>query len=308
MGLGTSAPRGAAPSAAPPLAAAFALVDWVLLAGTALIWGSSFLLIEIGLRSFPPPVIAFARVAFGALTLVWFPKARSPVEPSDRGRIALLGFLWMAFPLLLFPIAQQWIDSSLAGMINGGVPIFAVLVSAVWRHQVPSRAQVTGVLLGFAGVVAISAPALRGASATGLGALLVVVATLSYGIAVNVAEPLQRKYGSLPVLLRAQAVAVLLTAIPAAVVLPGTSFSWESFAAMVPLGCLGTGLAFVAMATLVGRTGAARGSIAIYFVPVVAISMGAVFAGDTIEPASLAGTALVIAGAALAGRSRHDGP
>lgn len=274
----------------------------MLLAGIAAVWGSSFLLIEIGLRSFPPAVIAFARVAFGGLTLVWFPQARASIDRRDLRAVALLGLLWMAFPLTLFPIAQQWIDSSLAGMINGGVPIFAVLVSVVVRRNVPSRAQVLGVVVGFAGVIAISAPAARGASSTALGAALVLLATLSYGVAINIAEPLQRKYGSLPVLLRAQAVAIALTAVPFLVAVGDASFSWSSFAAMIPLGCLGTGLAFVAMATLVGRTGAARGSIAIYFVPVVAILAGAAFAGESIHAVSLAGTALVIFGAALAGR------
>jgi drug/metabolite transporter (DMT)-like permease len=266
------------------------------------IWGSSFLLIEVGLRSFPPSVIAFARLALGGLTLVWFPKARAPIARPDLRAVALLGVLWMALPLTLFPIAQQWIDSSLAGMINGGVPIFAVVVSVAIRHKVPSRGQIAGVFVGFAGVLAISAPAAQGARSTLLGALLVLLATLSYGVAVNVAEPLQQRYGSLPVLLRAQAVAIVLTAGPALATAGDSSFSWGSFAAMIPLGCLGTGLAFVGMATLIGRTGAARGSVAIYFVPVVAIVLGAVFADETIEPTALAGTALVIAGAALAGR------
>jgi drug/metabolite transporter (DMT)-like permease len=298
----TAEPTTETAPARAPLATSFALTDWLLLAGIAGVWGSSFLLIEKGLEAFSPPVIAFLRVGLGALTLAWFPKARAPVARSDLRAIVLLGVLWMALPLTLFPIAQQWIDSSLAGMINGGVPIFAAVVSVGVRRKVPSRAQLAGVVVGFLGVVAISAPAAQGARSTALGALLVLVATMSYGVALNVAEPLQRRHGSLPVLLRAQLVAVALTAVPAAAGLGDSTFSWGSAAAMVPLGCLGTGLAFVAMATLVGRTGAARGSIAIYFVPVVAILLGAAFADESIAPISLAGTALVIAGAALAGR------
>jgi drug/metabolite transporter (DMT)-like permease len=71
---------------------------------------------------------------------------------------------------------------------------------------------------------------------------------------------------------------------------------------MVPLGALGTGLAFVLMATLVGRVGGTRGSIAIYFVPVVAIVLGVVVRGDNVEPAAVAGTALVLIGAWVASR------
>jgi drug/metabolite transporter (DMT)-like permease len=71
---------------------------------------------------------------------------------------------------------------------------------------------------------------------------------------------------------------------------------------MVPLGVLGTGLAFVAAATLVGRVGAPRGAVAIYFVPVVAIVLGHVVLDEEIEPAALAGTALVLVGAWLTSR------
>ena len=71
---------------------------------------------------------------------------------------------------------------------------------------------------------------------------------------------------------------------------------------MVPLGVLGTGLAFVLMATLVGRVGGPRGSISIYFVPVVAIILGVAARGDNIEPAAIAGTALILLGAWIASR------
>ncbi len=71
---------------------------------------------------------------------------------------------------------------------------------------------------------------------------------------------------------------------------------------MVPLGVLGTGLAFVLMATLVGRVGGPRGSVAIYFVPVVAIVLGVVVRGDTVEPLAIGGAALVLLGAWITSR------
>mgnify|MGYP006164663335 CR=1 FL=1 len=87
------------------------------------------------------------------------------------------------------------------------------------------------------------------------GALLVLLATICYGIALNVVAPLQRKYGALPVLLRVQAVAIVLTLVPGTIAATDSTFSWASLLVLVPLGCLGTGLAFLAMSTLVGRVG-----------------------------------------------------
>ncbi len=97
---------------------AFGSREWALLAAVAAIWGSSFLFIEIGLEHFGPGLVAFGRVAIGALTLASLPGSRRSVDRADLPRVALLGIVWMAAPLLLFPIGQQWIDSSLAGMIR----------------------------------------------------------------------------------------------------------------------------------------------------------------------------------------------
>ena len=281
---------------------AFSSFDWLLLAGCALMWGSSFILIEEALEAFPPPVIAFVRVVLGAATLVSFPAARRKVARADLPALGLLGLLWMAGPFLLFPVAQQWIDSSLAGMINGGVPVFATLISITVVRRAPTTAQLAGVAVGFVGIVAVGWPVVQGSRATLVGVLLVGLATFSYGIALNIAVPLQRRYGSLPVLLRAQLAAIALTVVPAAVTVGDARFEWNSAAALIPLGCLGTALAFVAMTTLVGRVGAARGSIAVYFVPIVAIVLGAGLRNESIALLSILGTALVILGAVLAGR------
>lgn len=287
---------------------AFTSKDWLLLTAIALTWGSSFVWIEIALQGFAPTFITLLRIVFGVGTLAFVAKARVPVDRSDVPTIALLGTVWMAAPLLLFPIAQQWIDSSLAGMINGSMPIFAGVVAAFLLRRLPPAKTLVGIALGFVGVVAVSWPAAQGSSATALGAALVLLATICYGIAVNIAVPLQQKYGPLPVVLRAQLVALVLTLVPGLFGAADSSFEWASLAALVPLGCLGTGLAFVWMSSLVGRVGAARGSITIYFVPVVAIVMGALFQNESIALISLAGTALVLAGAFLTSRTQVRSP
>jgi drug/metabolite transporter (DMT)-like permease len=287
---------------------AFGAQEWGLLGAVALVWGSSFLLIAVGLDHFGPGLVAFLRVGIGALTLAVIPRSRAPVDRADLPRVALLGLLWMGIPLLLIPIGQQWIDSSLAGMINGSLPIFATLTAAILLHRAPAGRQLAGIATGFLGVVLVLWPATRDADATALGAGLVLLAIACYGVAVNVAVPLQQRYGALPVLLRAQLFALVLLAPAALVSLPRSDFAWSSAIATAALGSLGTGLAFVAMATLVGRVGATRGSVAIYFLPVVAIALGVVFLDETVAPISLLGTALVLVGAYLTSRREEPAP
>jgi drug/metabolite transporter (DMT)-like permease len=284
-------------------AGAFGWTEWGLLAGIAVIWGASFLFIDVGLDAFRPGVVTLARVGLGAATLALFPRSRTAIARSDRGRVILLGMVWIAIPLTLFPIAQQWIDSSVAGMLNGGVPIATAAWATLLLGRAPGWKTLAGIGIGFLGILAIFLPETRDSSATALGAGLVIVAVILYGLSANMAVPLQQRYGALPVLLRAQ-LAALVVIVPLGVVqIPGSTWAWNSALAMIPLGALGTGLAFVLMATLVGRAGGPRGSIAIYFVPVVAIVLGVVVLDEAVAPLALAGTALVVLGAWIASRS-----
>jgi drug/metabolite transporter (DMT)-like permease len=287
----------------------FGAAEWGLLASVAVIWGSSFLLIDIGLRSFSPGLVALARVGLGALALAAVPRARRPVAREDLPRVALLGVTWMGVPLLLFPLAQQWIDSSVAGMLNAAVPLTTAVWAAAMLRRWPTRRQTVGLLLGFGGVVAISLPQLptgvvaeRGSLATLAGVGLVLLAVTLYGLSANLAVPVQQRYGALPVLLRAQLAALVLIAPVALLTADGSSWSWGSAIAMIPLGVLGTGLAFALMITLVGRVGGPRGSVAIYFTPIVAIALGVLLNGEPLHPLAAVGTALVVAGAWITSR------
>jgi len=284
---------------------AYTLDEWGLLTAIALIWGSSFLFMEIGLRSFGPGVVTLARIVLGTATLALFARARRPVEREDWGRIALLGTVWMAIPLTLLPIAQQWIDSSVAGMINGSLPIFAAAWATYLLRRLPGQRQLVGIAIGFAGIVLVFLPELQTSADTALGAFVALFAIVFYGLATNLAVPLQQKYGAPPVIFRAQLVALVLVLPFGLWSLQDSTWSWDSALAMVPLGALGTGLAIVLMATLAGRVGAARASIAIYFLPLGAVILGVVVLGETVEPIALVGIVLVLAGAWVA--SRREG-
>ncbi len=282
---------------------AFGPVEWGLLAFVAGVWGSSFLLIAIGLDAFAPGVVTFGRILFGMLGLAVVPAARTPIEREDWPTVALVGFTWMALPLSLFPIAELYVGSSVAGMVNGSVPLFAALFAAFLLRARPRQVHAVGLVIGFVGVVAISLPSLRGADASTLGVGLLLIAVVLYGLSANLAVPLQQKYGGLPVMWRVQLAALVMTAPYGLASIPASDFEWASLGAVVVLGLLGTGWAFVAMANLMGRAGAARGSVAIYLTPVVAIALGVAFRDETVALLALAGMVLVLVGAWLTSRA-----
>jgi drug/metabolite transporter (DMT)-like permease len=282
---------------------AFGPVEWGLLAATASIWGSSFFWIEYGLESFRPPVVTTGRIGLGVLALAVVPAARrTPIAREDWPRVLVLAFTWMAIPLLLFPVAQRWIDSSLAGMLNGAVPLTTAFVSVIVLRALPGRVQLAGLVVGFAGVMGIAWPEVHDADATAFGVVLCVVAVFLYGIGANVAVPLQQRYGALPVLLRALVVALCVVAPVGLAAVPGSELKGGSAAAMLPLGLLGTGWAYVAFTTLSGRAGATRGAVAIYFTPVVAILLGVLVRDEQVAAVSLVGAVLVMVGAWLTSR------
>jgi drug/metabolite transporter (DMT)-like permease len=281
---------------------AFGIGEWGLLSGVALIWGSSFVFMAIGLDAFNPGVVTLARVTLGAITLALIPKARSGIDRQDRSRVFILGIIWIGIPLMIFPIAQQWIDSSVAGMLNGAVPITSALFATILLRRLPGWRQLVGIGIGFVGILAISAPGLVESSGTALGTMLVVGAVVLYGLSTNLAVPLQQKYGALPVLFNAQLAALVIVVPFGLAQIPGSIWAWPSAIAMIPLGVLGTAVAFVLMTTLVGRVGGPRGSVAIYFVPIVAMILGVVVRNDAIEPVAIVGIVFVLLGAWIASR------
>lgn len=299
-----SAGRGVLRTAEGSRSEAFGPGEWGLLVVTAGVWGSSFLFIAEGLEAFAPGLVTWLRLLLGVATLSLFPRAREPVARADLKAVVLLSVVWMASPLVLLPIAQQWISSSLTGMINGGMPLFAAVIASLLLRRLPGRVQMVGLAVGFAGVVLLAIPS-DGATATLGGVALALLATACYGTAVNQAVPLQQRYGALPVLLRALVISLVLTTPLGLASVPASSWSWSSFAAVAALGVGGTALAYVSMATLVGRAGATRGAVAIYLLPVVALVLGVTVRGETVTRLALVGMGLALIGAIVTSRSEQ---
>lgn len=280
----------------------FSAGDWGLFWSISVIWGASFLLMDIGLDAFQPGLVTLLRVGLGAAVLWLFPKARSPIDRADWPRLIALSVIWVAIPFSLFPIAQQWINSAVAGMLNGAVPIFAAAIGSLMLRRLPRGMQLAGIAVGFLGVVAIASPSLSEGSSEALGVGLVVLAAVCYGLAITIATPIQQRYGSLPVMARMLGLASLWTAPLGVWDALDSSWRWDSFISVAVAGFVGTGLAFVIMGTLTGRVGGTRASIITYVIPVVALGLGVVFRGDVVGVISVVGVGLVIIGALLASR------
>ena len=274
------------------------LLDVALLVVPGVIWGASFLFIAEGLTAVEPNGVTFTRLVIGFLTLSLFPSARKPVARSDWAGTAALGVLWFAFPLSMFPFAEQRVSSALTGMLNGATPLFVAAVASLVAHRLPGRGTMAGLAVGFGGAVLMALPAMDGSSST-IGVLLILAALMSYGAALNVARPLQQRNGAVPVIWRALGVAIILTAplgLPA--VMDGHWSMWPMLA-MLGLGAGGTAIATILTATAAGRMGATKAAVSAFIIPVVALLLGVVVRHESVNSISIAGAAVCLLGAAI---------
>lgn len=269
----------------------------------AIIWGSSFLWIAIAIDHVEAPVVPLARCVFGALALLCFPTARRRIQRRDIGRFAVTGLVWMGLPFLLYPLAERTVNTSIAGMMNGGLPVVTTIVTAIFTRRVPSRRRITAVSIGAAGIAMISLASVSGdtgADATGI--VLLLIALLCYAVAVNIGRPLQAEYGALPAMLWLT-IAGALWSLPLGIAsLPDSDITWAALGALVALGAVGTGVAFAMYGLLLQRSGPVRGMIGIFFTPIVGLVLGVTVRDDELHIIAIAGMLVVIVGAMLTSR------
>jgi drug/metabolite transporter (DMT)-like permease len=293
--------------AEPTTSSAFSPQDWSIFTSIGLIWGASFLFIAIGLESLEPGVITSLRVGLGAVTLALLPGSRVRLRPEDRVHMGALSIIWVGIPFTLFPLAEQHINSAVTGLLNGAVPMFTALFGLLFFARRTNGPQLLGLAVGLAGVVLISLPSLRSGASQALGVGLVLLATFCYGLATNLAAPLQARYGSRPVMARMLALATIWTLPFGLVSLPSSHVELAPALAVLVLGVVGTGVAYLLMGSLVGRVGPTRASFITYLIPVVSLVLGVAFKDDHVEALAVAGVALVVAGALLASQRERGG-
>ena len=280
--------------------------DWLLLVIPGIIWGASFLFIAEGLGAVGPNGITFLRILIGFVTLAFFPGVRRPVPRSEWPRVALIGIVWMAFPLSMFPYAEQRVSSALTGMLNGANPLFTAIVASVLARRAPSRRIIVGLAVGIAGAVLVALPTVHEGHSSTVGVLLILAALVSYGFALNLARPLQQRHGALPVIWRAQAVALVLTAPLGLPELRHAHWQTGSLLSLLALGALGTGVAYVLVSVAAGRRGATWASSCTFLMPPVALLLGVLVRAEKVALLAVLGGAVCVTGAWIMYQAQMD--
>ena len=281
----------------------FGVIEWLLALGMALTWGSSFLLIDIIIRDAPTTFVPFGRSFFGMLALFFVPGSRNKIDQKHWSRLIILGFIWMAMPFFLFPLAEKTVASSIAGMMNGALPVVVAVITAIWVRKAPSIQRTIAVAVGFIGIALIAAPSIReGSSADLNGIIYLCLALLCYAVGLNIARPLQAIYSPATLMLRVVAISTLISSPLGLVAMTDTTFTLNMIGATVFLGALGSGIAFLLFGTLLKRTGPVRAMIPTYFTPIVGTFLGVLFNDEKILMLSIVGMLIVIVGAWLTSR------
>ena len=278
--------------------------NFLLALVTSSIWGSSFLMIKYSLEELNPSDIAIYRILIGALFINIFVRAREDIVKTDNIKIFIISFFWMALPFYMFGIAEQTITSSLAGLINGSTPIFVAFIAVVFYKLKVTKLQVLYIFTGFIGVGLISLSEGINDLSFDIGFLYALIASVSYGIAVNMVEPLIKKYDSLIVIKMVIRYALLISLIMLG---PSASFKLPtvevSLVPMLILGIGGTGIAFLTYYKLLESVGRISSSFIVYMIPIFSIFFGYQFLNEITNSIQFVGMGVILSSAFLYSRT-----
>ena len=286
-------------------------LKWIYLLVLALIWGSSFILMKKGLLAFRPDQVAAIRMSVACLATFPVVMFRLKTIPLNRLKfIAVVGIFGSGIPAFLFATAQTRINSSLAGMLNGLTPFFTMLVGSFFFKSKFTTRQIAGVMIGFIGAAGLILLRSDGAgfSADAGYALLIVIATLFYGISVNT---IKTYLHSLDAILISGA-ALLFVGIPYCIYLFSTDFvfrltqtpgGWTGFGFLCILAIMGTALSSVFYFHMVKIASPLFASAVTYLIPVVALGWG-VADGEALSGLHIVAFAIILTGVTLISRSR----
>jgi drug/metabolite transporter (DMT)-like permease len=262
---------------------------------TSSLWGSSFLMMKYALEELNAYNISFYRILIGMLfiNLLNFKKSNFPIHKHFQ--LALVGLLWMSFPFYLFAKAEETITSSLAGLINGSTPIFIILIAVLVFKDKILKKQIIYLITGFIGIYFVSFGFSNAFEDLNLGALLALLASISYGFAANIVQSLIKEYGSLQTLKIALRYATVISFI---LLILNSSFTLPTYEIslfpMLLLGIGSSGIAFLSFYNLIDDVGAIAGSITVYIIPIFSMIFGYIFLNETTQIIQLIGIVTVI--------------
>jgi drug/metabolite transporter (DMT)-like permease len=282
-------------------------LDWLIFLALGFFWGSSYLFIKIGVdNGLQPFTLIMFRLLIGFVllaTVVAIARQSLPREPRMYGHLFVMGVINIAIPFSLITYAEQAVDSSIAAVINGAVPLFVIVIAALFlKGETITINRIAGLIVGFLGVaVLVGLNTADLGSANTLGELALIGATISYAVGNVYAKA--HVHGLRPMIpalfqvffgLVVTGTLAFLTEHPLAVV-PAPN----AILAVVWLGVLGSGLAYLCYFRILQDWGATRASMVAYLLPVVGIVLGAIVLREPMTINTLFGTLLVIGGIAL---------
>lgn len=291
--------------------------DWALLALLTALGGSSFTFIRTAIETMPPAIVAVGRLWVAAAALYLLMRAKRQSLPSFLirtenglrlnalwGSMIAVGVVGYSIPFLIFPWAQQYVESGLAGVYMAFMPLWTLGLAYFFADERLNAARILGFLMGFAGVLVLLGPeALSGVKQSGfLAQAGLLVATFCYAISVVLTR---RAPGTSPRVFSAGAVAMgAVFATPALIFTPVDPAAWsiKSSASVLILGIGPTALAGFIIFTVVPRAGAGFMALSNYVTPVVAVMLGALLFQERLPSTAFAALALILAGVAVSQR------
>lgn len=286
------------------------LVQFILL---ALTWGASFLFVALALDGLSPAQVVLGRLVTGAVALAiicLIGRHRLPPFGTIWGHLFVVSLLLCVAPFLLFAWAQQDISSGLASIYNATTPLMTMLVSLLaLREERPTRDRTLGIVIGFLGVLVVLGPWNGLGGGTALAQLACLGATASYGAAFvylrRFVSPL--RLSAIPVAtVQVGLGAVVMLVLAPAIAISPVSLSTPVVVAVLALGALGTGLAYVWNTNIVGAWGATNASTVTYLTPVVGVVLGVIVLAEHVSWNEPVGAVIVILGIAITqGRLRR---
>lgn len=289
-----------------------ARVDWLVFIALGVMWGSSYLFIKIGVESVTPMTLVALRLGVGTLFLggvLLLARGRLPSRPATWFHLMVMAVLNIVLPFSLVTWAELEVPSSLAAILTAAAPLYTIVIAALTLRDEPVTLQrASGLVVGFAGVVVLTGPAAlaSGSSLAAVVALLLAAASYAAG-AVYARRTVSGLRPVVPAFLQV-AIAFVMSGILAVALEAPTSLDYGPGAilAVLWLGLLGSGLAYLAYFRLIRAWGATRTTAVAYLLPVVGIVLGVLVVGETIDLRIIAGTALIIGGVTLVNaRSRR---
>ncbi len=271
-----------------------------------LVWGCSFIFIELGLEFLTPFGVAFVRCALGAITLLTVVKVRKISLPKERStwqKLWIVALLLNVVPGILFAFAQQYVTSVLAGIINATTPLMTmVFMLLLFKEQKLKGEQIIGLFIGAFGVMVVLGIWKGIGDNQLLGVLALLLAVSCYGFSF----PFTIR-NIVPLGLKPEAAATVQLCMAAITLLPlylfdGISdddFQLTPILAMLALGVLGSGFAYIWNFSIIAAAGGSIASTVTYITPVVAVFVGWLFLGEPITWHEIVGAVLVIIGAAI---------